>query len=435
MRVLFSTYGTRGDVQPFVALAKALETRGHEVALCTPSGFREMVERHDIPYAPMENGLLELTEAVLHAPTAREKRRLFKGFGKLIRVALDDEWRAAQHHQPDLLVYHSKALGSHHIAEKLGIAECLAMPLPLTKTRAFPVPLIPNFELGGWFNAFSYHVVRLGSALWAGAVNDFRKSLGLPKISRFNDAMRRADGSLVPALYAYSEHLLPRPDDWPEEAHVTGAWFLDETHAWSPPAALEAFLDSGPPPVYVGFGSMGAAHAEARAALVLDALAACGERGVLAAGWGGLKVAKLPANVFALESAPHEWLFPRVKAVVHHGGAGSTMAGLRAGKPTVICPFFGDQPFWGHVVERAGVGPSPIPQSQLSAERLANRIRDALRPDIVHQAAAMGARIRSENGLERAVSLLEKEHASWTARTAPRAAEGRSPQEVPPPVR
>lgn len=410
MRVLLSTYGTRGDVQPFVALAKALKARGHEVALCTPTGFRDMVERHDVPYAHMDNGLLQLTEAVLRAPTGAEQRRLFKGFGTLVRAALEDEWRAAQSLQPDVLVYHSKALGSHHIAEKLGATELLALPLPLTRTRAFPAPLVPNFRLGGWFNAFSYRLVALGYVLWAGATNDFRvKTLGLRKLSRFADPMRRADGSLVPALYGYSEHVLPRPDDWPVNAHVTGAWFLDEGDGWEPPEPLRAFLDAGPPPVYVGFGSMGAAHADARAATVLKAVALTGERAVLAAGWGGLKVDELPANVFMLDAAPHDWLFPRMKAVVHHGGAGSTMAGLRAGKPTVICPFFGDQPFWGQVVQRAGVGAAPVPQKSLSAERLAGAIQAALQPDVVQQAAAMGERIRAEDGVERAVHIIERE--------------------------
>ncbi|NVJ27549.1 MULTISPECIES: glycosyltransferase [Myxococcus] len=421
MRVLISTYGTRGDVQPFVALAKALKEHGHGVALCTPTGFRGMVERHDIPYAHMDNAVLELTEAVLRAPTRAEQRRLFKGFGAIIRAGLDDEWRAARELKPDVLVYHSKALGSHHIAEKLGAAELLAMPLPLTPTREFPVPIVPSLRLGGWLNALSYRVLSLANAVWAGATNDFRvKTLGLAPLSRFADPMKKADGSAVPALYAYSEHLLPRPTDWPPQAQVTGCWFLDEGVRWTPPAALQAFLEAGPPPVYVGFGSMGAAHADSRAATVLKAVALTGERAVLATGWGGMKARELPPDVFMLESAPHDWLFPRMSAVVHHGGAGSTMAGLRAGKPTVICSFLGDQPFWGHMVLRAGVGPPPVPQKSLTAERLANAIRTALSPTVRAQATAMGERIRAEDGVARAVQLIEQEHSRWSHRHARR---------------
>jgi sterol 3beta-glucosyltransferase len=426
MRVLLSTYGTRGDVQPFVALAKALKASGHDVSLCTPTGFRDMVERHGVPYSHMDNAVLELTEAVLRAPTRAEQWRLFKGFGAIIRAGLEDEWRAAKALRPDVLVHHSKALGSHHIAEKLGAAELLAMPLPLTRTRAFSAPIVPDLGFGGWYNAFSYCLVALGTALWAGATNDFRvKTLGLRPLPRFADPMRRTDGSEVPALYAYSEHMLPRPDDWPASAQVTGAWFLDEIDGWEPPEALRAFLAAGPPPIYVGFGSMGAAHVETRTAMVLEAVALSGERAILATGWGGLKVDALPPDVFMLESVPHDWLFPRVSAVVHHGGAGSTMAGLRAGRPTVICPFFGDQPFWGQVVLRAGVGPAPLPQKSLTAERLAGAIRAALAPAVAARAAVVGERIRAEDGTARAIALIEQEHASWFAhrsKEAPRTA-------------
>jgi sterol 3beta-glucosyltransferase len=416
LRVLISTYGTRGDVQPFVALAKALKSRGHAVAVCTPTGFRNMVERHGVEYAHMSNAVLELTEAVLRAPTVREQRRLFKGFGAIIRATLEDEWRAAQALRPDLLVYHSKALGSHHIAEKLGVAELLAMPLPLTPTKAFPVPLIPDFGLGGWFNRLSYRLVSLGSALWAGATNDFRQTtLGLRALPRFADPMRRADGTAVPAVYAFSEHVLPRPADWPDDAYVTGCWFLDERDNWEPPAQLRRFLADGPSPVYVGFGSMGGAHAETRAATVSEAISLSGQRAVIASGWGGMKGIRPTKHIFALDAAPHEWLFPQMRAVVHHGGAGSTMAGLRAGKATVVCPFLGDQPFWGRVVHQAGLGPEPIPQKTLTAERLAIAIGKALEPELAARAAAVGTRIRVEDGTARAIALIEHECLCWGA--------------------
>ena len=419
MRVLLSTYGTRGDVQPFVALAKALMQRGHEVAVCTPTGFRGMVERHGVPYAHMDNAFVELSEAVLGAPTRAEQRRLLAGFGAIVRAALDDEWRAAQAFRPDVLVHHSKALGSHHIAEKLGALDILAMPLPLTPTRAFPAPLLPVRDLGGWLNARSYALVALGNAVWSGATNDFRvKTLGLDPLPRFADPMRRRDGAPVPALYAFSEHVVPRPADWPESAQVTGCWFLDEGDDWQPPRDLLAFLEAGPPPIYVGFGSMGAAHARSRAETVVSAVARSGERAVLATGWGGLDLAgmELPAGIFVLASAPHDWLFPRMKAVVHHGGAGSTMAGLRAGKPTVICPFFGDQPFWAEVVRRTGLGPAPVPQKRLTAERLAAAIAAALSPEIAARAAAIAERMASEDGTARAVELIERTHAPPRAR-------------------
>jgi sterol 3beta-glucosyltransferase len=166
-------------------------------------------------------------------------------------------------------------------------------------------------------------------------------------------------------LYAYSSQVLPVPADYPPHVHVTGYWFLDQINQWQPPSDLVGFLEAGTPPVYVGFGSMSGTKAQEHANIVLEALAQTGQRGLLASGWGGLKATDLPGNIFMLEQAPHEWLFPQVSAVVHHGGAGTTAAGLRAGKPTVIVPLIADQPFWGNVIYRLGVGPQPIPQKSL----------------------------------------------------------------------
>jgi sterol 3beta-glucosyltransferase len=148
-------------------------------------------------------------------------------------------------------------------------------------------------------------------------------------------------------LYSFSRHVLPPPKDWSENVHVTGYWILDETNCWQPPPELLDFLDAGPPPIFVGFGSMGGRNPARTTRLVLEALAKTGQRGLLVTGWGGLETEEEPDNVFKVENAPYDWLFPRMAAVVHHGGAGTTAAGLQAGKPSVICPFVADQPFWG----------------------------------------------------------------------------------------
>jgi sterol 3beta-glucosyltransferase len=410
VRVLLSTQGTRGDVQPFVALARALQLRGHVVALCAPEGFRQLVERHGVSYAHMDNAVLELTQAVLSARSAREQRRLFRGFAPIIRRTLDDEWKAAQALRPDVVVYHSKALGAHHIAEKLGIAEFLAMPLPLTPTRAFPVPLLPDFGLGGWFNLFSYRLVTLGQALWAGSTNDFRVStLGLRPLSRFVDTTHsRVSGQPIPSLYGFSESVLAKPPDWPEHAHVTGCWFLDDAGQEPLPPALQRFIEAGAPPVYVGFGSMVGAHASARTEAVINGVLLAGQRAVIATGWGGLIHREASSDVFELDAAPHDLLFPMMSAVVHHGGAGTTMACLRAGKPAVICAFIGDQAFWGRVVARAGAGAPPLPQKGLTAELLATSILQAIGPESSARASAIKNRMLEEDGVGNAVAIIER---------------------------
>jgi len=213
----------------------------------------------------------------------------------------------------------------------------------------------------------------------------------------------------VPTLYSYSSSVVPKPPDWGEHIHVTGYWFLDHSSDWQPSADLVNFLEAGPPPVYIGFGSMTNRAPEATAKIVLEALKRSGQRGLIATGWGGLKSADLPDGVFKLESVPHDWLFPRVAAVVHHGGAGTTAAGLRVGVPSVLVPHFGDQPFWARQVVRLGVGPKAIPRKRMTAEKLGAAIATAVTDENIQaRAAALGERIRTEDGVEKAIEVVER---------------------------
>jgi sterol 3beta-glucosyltransferase len=240
--------------------------------------------------------------------------------------------------------------------------------------------------------------------MYGGAIGAWRReALGLPP-ARGPLVVR---GRPVPMLYAYSEAVVPRPADWDAHTVVTGYWFLDAPAGWQPPAALREFLAAGPPPVYVGFGSMFMAGGAETTRLVLQALALSGQRGVVATGWGGLTAETAPSDVFFLEAAPHDWLFPQVAAVVHHGGAGTTGAGLRAGRPTLICPLVGDQPFWGRRVAALGVGPAPLPLFKLTAERLADAItRATTEAGMRQRAAALGEHLRREDGVGRAVTFI-----------------------------
>jgi sterol 3beta-glucosyltransferase len=191
--------------------------------------------------------------------------------------------------------------------------------------------------------------------------------------------------------------------------HITGYWFQDALPEWKPPGDLEAFLDNGEPPVYVGFGSMSGRSPETLAAIVLEALAMSGRRGLLLTGWGGMQVMKVPENVFVISAAPHNWLFPRMAAVVHHGGAGTTAEGLRAGVPSVIVPFIVDQPFWGSRVNALGVGPEPIPAKNMTADKLAEAIRVATSDqDMKRRAAELGKAIRAEDGLANAERIVKQ---------------------------
>lgn len=410
MKILVLTIGTRGDIQPFVALGKGLQAAGHDVTICTASTFEPLIAAHGLSYAYMNDGIVSLMDTSA-GKDAVEKGRAFnliKTVKPILRQMLDEAWAAAQ--GAEAIIYHPKTLAGYHIAEKCGVPVVMSLPLPAyTPTGDFANPAFGlTLRLGPAFNRLTFAVIRFASAPYIDVINDWRQSVGLPRRSRFANEIVLPNGQPLPTVYSFSPHVVPIPQDWPATATATGYWFLDQTEDWQPPADLVAFLDAGEPPVYVGFGSIAGKDPEAKARIVLEALAQTGQRGILASGWGGLKADTLPASVYALEQAPHDWLFPRVKAVVHHGGAGTTAAGLRAGKPTIICPFFGDQPFWGQRVADLGVGAQPIPQKRLTVPALAAAIRTVTTsPEMQRQAAALGEKIRAEDGIGRAVERIE----------------------------
>ncbi len=213
----------------------------------------------------------------------------------------------------------------------------------------------------------------------------------------------------LPVLYGFSPTVIPKPTDWPPWIHVTGYWFLDRPSDWKPPEELVDFLKSGTPPVYIGFGSMSQIDPEEATDIVLEALRITRQRGILGTGWSGLGKADLPPEVFRIESIPHDWLFPRISVVVHHGGAGTTATGLRFGIPSIITPLFGDQFFWAKRVYALGAGPAPIPKGKISKEILANAINEALHnKNILIRAEQLGEIIRSENGIGKAVEIVEE---------------------------
>lgn len=421
MRVLITTIGSRGDVQPYVALGEGLRAAGHAVTVCTSVRFEDLVRRRGLGYAYLSDDLIALIETPLGRGAVEDMGSLVSGIktaarllrqtGPIQRALLADGWAAARAVQPDLIVYNTKMMGALHYAEKLDIPAVMAVLFPqFVPTAAFPTIGFPRWPLGGWYNRLTYAVVlAIAGRVGRSYVREWRAAHGLRSRPRGADLLHASDGSHVPVLHGLSPHVVPEPSDWPPEAASTGYWFLRRPSDWTPPPALEAFLEAGPPPVYVGFGSMAGREPGRKARLVVEVLRRVGLRGVLATGWGGLAPSDLPETVHALDQAPHDWLFPRVAAVVHHGGAGTTAAGLRAGRPTVVCPFFGDQPFWGGRIRDLGVGSAPIPQKRLTAGRLAAALREVTSsPSIRRRAEALGAAIRREDGVARAVRLLER---------------------------
>lgn len=410
-RLLLLTSGTRGDVQPFIALGRGLQRRGLDVRLCTHARFRGFVESHGLEYANMDDGLLELADT-------REGRALTEGKGNVLAATramqpvfartLRDAQRAAE--GCDLIIYHPKAMAGPSLAEAHGVPGVLSLPAPgLTPTRAFALPLATSRDLGRRLNLWSYSPLRLANLAFYGELKRWRASLGLPAPSRFAPAHLDPSGRPVPTLYPVSPRVVPRPADWPETTHLTGYWFLDED---PPTSELADFVAVGEPPVVVSFSSMVGQDAAARTHAVVTAIKQAKVRAVLVGGWGGLETPDVsdnkPGEVFVTPSAPFGWLFSQAAAVVHHGGAGTTAEALRAGVPSLICPFFGDQPFWGARVHELGVGPRPIPQKRLTADRLTDALREMIMDrDMRQQAKLVGEHIGIEDGIEATWNVLK----------------------------
>jgi hypothetical protein len=294
------------------------------------------------------------------------------------------------------------------IAEKLSLPLLQAYVVPFTPTQEFSSVLAPR--LPAPLNRFSHHLTR--QLMWQGfrsADSLARKRvLGIAP-APFSGPYNASPAHGMPVLYGFSPSVIPVPSDWNGSAHVTGYWFTQEPEEWQPPASLVDFLQSGSPPVYIGFGSMSNRDPEQTADLIVQALARVKQRAVLLSGWGGLQKNNIPGSIYMIDAIPHSWLFPRVAAVVHHGGASTTAAGLRAGVPSIVIPFFGDQPFWGRRVADLGVGPKPIPRQKLTVERLVKAIREALTDEDSRQRAyRLGKQIQAEDGIASAVEILHR---------------------------
>jgi sterol 3beta-glucosyltransferase len=417
MRIAIIAIGSRGDVQPYIALGQGLRKAGHTVRLATNKDFEDLVKAHGLEFWLIRGNSQEILESsesreVLEQGNFIAKLRHIQKAGlRLISAWLEDGLAASQ--GTDLLIAGSIGMiAGIPAAEKYHLPLLQAHVFPVTPTRAFPSVIIPPTlpKLGGAFNLL---VSRLALQLtWLGArpmLNRARKKvLDLPPASFAEPYFSRRTNDL-PTLYGFSPAVIPAPADWSAADHVTGYWFLDPPADWTPPPDLLNFLQAGSPPVYIGFGSMGSRDPAETTDLVLQALAQTGQRAILLSGWGGLQKTDLPASVFMIDSIPHAWLFAHVAAVVHHGGAGTTAAGLRAGVPSILIPFLGDQPFWGQRVHDLGVGPAPIPRSKLTVDRLAQAIEDAVTNTAMRQRAAeLGSKIRAEDGIANAVAIIQR---------------------------
>jgi UDP:flavonoid glycosyltransferase YjiC (YdhE family) len=416
MQITILALGSRGDVLPCVALAEILRAAGHGVRLATFENFAGMVTGRDLDLVPVRGdaqAILANDAGQALAESGQSAIRMalavMRSFGRLASGIAQDLMPLLSAPTDLILNQLPGGLYGLELSEKLGVPMLALAVIPLIPTRALPLMAFPYRP--GWPGRYNLWTYWLGYQLvWQGfrpAINRWRQAdLGLPPAPWGGQPYLFRDGP-VPVLLGVSPQVVARPPDWGGHVHLTGYWF-PRAPDWSPPRALLRFLDTGPPPVFVGFGSMSLRDPARTLDVVLEALAQIGRRGIVHAGWGGLAGHDLPGEVYAIDYAPYDWLFPRMAAVVHHGGSGTTAFALRAGVPSLVVPFLFDQFYWGRRVHELGAGSPPLPYKKLTTGSLAEAIRRATGdPLIGHSAAQIGAAIRRENGLQRAVELVE----------------------------
>ncbi|KAH0615310.1 uncharacterized protein H6S33_000946 [Morchella sextelata] len=452
LNIVVMVIGSRGDVQPFVAVAKILaEQGGHRVRLATHPAFKEFVEENgveffDIGGDPAElmafmvknPGLIPSLETIKAGDVIRRREQMFEMFQGFWRACIEpndgsfkknkkrrdqsttgsvttSDWGSDEEDDgreidgrpfiADAIIANPPCFAHVHCAEKLGVPLHLMFTFPYSPTQTMPHPLanITNSNVGSEYtNAISYPMIEMMT--WQGLgdlVNRFReKTLCLEPV-----ATLWAPGMIsrlkVPFTYMWSPALIPKPHDWGDHIDITGFVFLDLASSFKPPKSLADFLAAGPPPVYIGFGSIVVDDPDGLTALIFEAVKQSGVRALVSKGWGGIggeDGSGIPENIFMLENTPHDWLFSQVSCVVHHGGAGTTAIGLYHGRPTMIVPFFGDQAFWGATVANANAGAEPVPHKELTAEKLAAGIKKLLSEECQTAAKEISRRIKEDDG-------------------------------------
>lgn len=415
MKITIIAPGSRGDVQPYVALGKELRNAGHTVGILATQDFQTLILEHGLQFLDLGGNMQDIAQGLQSLLEQGNFLKILSSMGKTAqRLANQVAAKGLAACQgSDLII---AGLGGLFVglalSEKLGIPFIQAYYFPFTPTREFPNALVP-MPAGGlpaWANRLTHSLAQ--QMMWQNyraADTQARRQVLQMAPAPFRGPIAALQQEKQTVLYGYSPQVIPIPKDWGDFIHVTGYWFLDPPAGWEPPVELVNFLQSGPPPVYIGFGSMVNSKAGETTDLVLKALARTAQRGVLSAGWGGLKKEALPETVFMIDSLPFSWLFPQMAAVVHHGGAGTTSIGLWGGIPAIITPFMGDQPFWAQRVYELGVSPKPIPLRRLTVDRLADAIQQAVSDTAMQtKAARLGERIRAENGTARAVEVIEQ---------------------------
>jgi len=413
MHISIFVYGTWGDIRPHVVLAVELQKMGHKVQVIASSVYEKWVRERNLGFYPLTTDVNIITKENVSAMDMGiiGQLKVVKNVLKPAFVQMGLEVLEATR-ESDVVITVEFGLGLlFDILKVNNLRAILINPAPLNPSTEVAFLAMPTarrgFPFRKLYNRFTYNMIqRLQWSVMGGARNEIAtKHLGLSK-SKIGDFQVLLAHS--PALTTVSKHVFQRPSDWSELYQVTG-YLFDDDSAWTPPQDLSDFLASGEAPVYIGFDSIPDSTPQKTTQTIIEAVQRAGKRAVILKGWAGLGLDDIPENVHILKYAPHSWLFPKMVALIHHGGAGTTASGFRAGIPMTIVPHNADQPYWGKRVKELGVGTAPIPRKKLTAENLSDAINTLTENHEFHKnAQALAQKIQQEDGLSEAVKWMQR---------------------------
>lgn len=404
--------GSRGDFQPYIALAQQLKKLGKKVRITGSKSFEEFIKSYGIEVYPIKADIDTINvdpEVLKAAGSADNPLKMLLTFNKMKEYGIymiNDYYEACK--GSELIIYHPGCSIGYFAAQKFGIPSVLASPFPMHKTKEYlSVVMYGKTKSNLITKKLSYTMLQ--GMLWMASkdsVKGFWKKEFGKSPENFGSPFEKHLDKKHPAIISCSNFVFKRPNDWNENIHQNGYWFVEEPREYTPTEELQEFLNAGEKPVYIGFGSMTSLEKDEELAnIAAEAIVKSGKRGIIC-GMG--KSSNITKDIVAIDSIPHSWLFERVSAVCHHGGAGTTAAGFKAGVPSVIIPFSNDQFAWAHRVYDLGVGSRPIYKKNLSSDILSQRINDALSYEIVKNAGILGKKISKENGAFESAQLILK---------------------------
>ncbi|MET3084628.1 glycosyltransferase [Priestia megaterium] len=415
MLITMLTTGTRGDTQPFMALGLELKKKGYRVRIAASEAYQDFIESYGFEYAMLRGDVSKIIEsgAADDAINADNPLKFFsslkneKMMGMMVNIQKDLH-KACK--GAGAIVYHPGAAIGYFAAKEMNIPSILASPFPMTPTKDYPALIFydrPRF--GKIYNKLTHHIFEWG--FWkvvSGPLKKYWVQQYGEGPNDFSCPYPKQRTAANPTIISSSPTVFSVSKDWPEHVHSYGNWFMDSDHSYQPEEKLERFLKAGEPPVYIGFGSVGdKKNAGETAALVIKALKLAGKRGIINTGGSGMnQTEEIAEDILFVKDIPHEWLFPKMSAVVHHGGAGTTAEGLRAGVPSIIVPYGNDQFAWGRKIHELGAGAKAIPRKELTAEKLSAAISYTQVNEIQSKAQEIGKQIRAEKGAEKAAQVI-----------------------------